>query len=360
MAGRGNSVRRIGYSLILIFALWACAEPIEQPSTPGRAVGGGSALAIEPGPYVGVAWMDDDSLVLARERREGPVHSELWHVRSDGSSGQVILGEADPSCRVTSYAQPSRLPDGRLGFVKYCTPYASPDTSTFDLMAYDLKTSTVQGLAEVPFSVARYSWSPTLRQALVARSSDICAGIAKVDRDGVSYLDVEISDGTSAFSLDEEFRVDQPQDSCASTGLADWPAWSPRGRDRVAFFGSTEAIGQAGFERLEAPWSLYVMNTRTWTPTDVVDGVNLPRGLAWSHDGTMLAFGGEVNGKAGLWVHPMGSDGPELVAAEVPEWWSWSPDGERIVGVLDPDLGRWPPRAKAYVYELEPELTEGS
>lgn len=227
------------------------------------------------------------------------------------------------------YFNPGRLPDGRLGFVKWCTLSAS--RISVSLMAYSTQRNQIEILASVAFNLARYSWNPTLESAVISRSDELCSGITLLTRDGLHHFTTLIGKGEKSFRLDEEFKRNVAR-GCKGTGLADWPAWSPSG-DSIAFFASPQSVGLEHFDKPEAPWNLYLMNPDGEKLRELVSEIKHPRALSWSPTGSWLAFSGSVDTRGtGVWIFSLGSGELERVADVSVDWLEWSPEGDRLVG----------------------------
>lgn len=282
--------------------------------------------------YQGKAWIRPDLVVVGNPNQEElgePVL--LWSVRlSDGHMERLPINQDDPDCTLTEYMVPTSLPDGRLGFVKYCAT-TTEEPFQYSIGAYDLDTGQVEFLGpRVSFlAPAQFDWNPSAGRAIVSKSNRLCATIAWVTPQGFEYLSARIQDEEGSFSLDEGYTDVDP--GCTK-GRADWPAWSPDGK-QIAFFASPRSVGVEGMDRAFLPWNLYLMDPEEQQPRKVLDGITDPVGLRWSPDSTWLAFSGELGGE-GTWVFQPTS-GRLVRVAEDQIGPAWSPDGTRLVGLVE-------------------------
>ncbi len=266
-------------------------------------------------------------------------------LRPDGASYETLQLPTDSGCRFTVYLHATGLPDGRVGLLRHCVSPEVVRPDTLSLVAYDVRTREVQPLvaATTRFNVTQ-TWNPTMDRGLATYSSLICAGMTWVTPAGFEPLTAVVRDGTRSWRLDEVFWQDPARD-CGDQARADWPAWSPDGRS-VAFFASLPARGVLGQSRLSLPWDLYLLDPATRETQRVLVGLKDPRGLAWSPDGTWLAFSQDWREERspagqGTWLFaPRTGDLRRLTTTNV-DWLAWSPDGRRIVGVR---TGPVPPR----------------
>jgi hypothetical protein len=61
---------------------------------------------------------------------------------------------------------------------------------------------------------------------------------------------------------------------CGDYGRADWPAWSPDG-ESIAFFASAPQTEGSAFDRVNLPWSLFVMSADALEPRGELDQADL-------------------------------------------------------------------------------------
>jgi hypothetical protein len=308
-----------------------CQLIARAPSSP---LASPRAITTQAGRYYGVAWLPGDWIVVGFSTNEDS-RSHLWKMRPDGSQF-TMLPLADPACRIADYQAPVALGDGRLGFVKACSGPSGPANRS--LWAYDLASGASQQLAAIPDQdvVDFYSWKSDLSSGWFSSGSQICEGIAAMDRTGIQPLDVTVGDGYVAFTLQQAYVSGTQQPDCPNVGWAIWPAWSAR--NEVAFFASTAAAPMSGFDRDDAPASIYLWSEGEPRARPILNGLSLPRSLAWSPTGVRLSVSGLLDSVGGTWIlDPAAGDPPTRLTSGRLDWVAWSPSGDRLAGVNHTD-----------------------
>jgi len=316
--------------------------------SPSSATTAFERLPIPTGLYSGVAWLPAGWIVVEYSPGSGS-SSELWRLRPDGSDFERIPLTADPACRRTEYIDPTALPDGNLGFVKWCF---GPGVRLY-LESYEWDSGEEIRLLthELPFNPRQFTLDPGMRSGFMSTLSDICGTIATFNRNQVQPLPIRITDHGHSWRLDDYFRSD-PARPCINEGRADWPTLSADG-SQLAFLASGPAPGVHDFARLNLPWSIFVADHTGLAPRAVFSGVSDPRGLAWSPDGQWLAFAGQIDGRGnGTWLFEPTSH--RLIRASVKnlDELAWSPNGQQIVGVFNPNPPQWPPRGQVLILDV--------
>lgn len=287
-------------------------------------------IPVEADNFYGIAWIGISEVAVARSprsRQKG--NSTIVAVNVNDSEVRSLLSEQDPRCRVTDYLRPTRLPDGRLGLLKWCARNNSRTEVT--LVAYAPEAGNTRKLMESPITPARVSWAPNLRRAIISNSDELCSGIALLEDGEIRTYDSRIVDGNKSFLLSEAF-FSVGVDGCRETGLADWPSWSPDGVS-IAFFASPASVGVDGFEKPETPWNLYTMNPDGSGLRVVLEGIRDPRALSWSPNGKQLAFSGAINDQDGTWLTTESGSNVRRLTAIAVEWLDWHPDGQSLATV---------------------------
>ncbi len=334
----------------------SCGPPFgggESPKPAATAAPVDAGSLASGGYLTGLAWLLDGTLVAGWSPDVTPSTAQLWRLRPDGSGLQRLPLPFDPACSSDQYAFPSALRDGRVALTRTCDALEDPTVSTAAVVAYDPGSGSLATLADLggrmfPFAT---SWNPDLTRGVGAQSSRICAGVAWLTRDGPQGIPVTIAGGGKSWRLDAWLRAAAPD--CTAQGRADDPAWSPDGRT-VALLGSPESIGIEGQSRLDAPWSVYLIDVASLRVTKVLGDLGGAAGLAWSPDGRWLAFTGEVRGRGGgLWLLSLATRALHLVgsregALSAP---TWSPDETRLAAVEDVSQG-WPPRTRIAIADI--------
>lgn len=297
----------------------------------------GTRLPLAGGVYFGVAWLPNDEIVIGYvPDPDAPGAPEaLAQLAPDQSSFDRLALPEDPGCRLNAYLDPTRLPDGRLGALYVCQPEPESSIAELFLIAHDMETGDTETLVELGYNPSQFTWNPTMDRGMFSAGGRICQSIAWMTRDGIEDAEVTVADDQYAFRMDDAFDVIR-EFGCDETGRADLPAWSPDGT-QIAFFGSPQSIGTRGQTRLDVPWHLYVMAATDLDPqlTEAPD-VSHPRDLAWSPDGTWLAFGGELAGEeGGAWIFNPVTDELRRITDLYLNSLAWSPDGNQIIGMHD-------------------------
>jgi hypothetical protein len=262
-------------------------------------------------------------------------------------------------CNLIDYAGPAMLPDGRLGFTRWCPVRAVRDR--YLLGAFDLQSEQVDEL--VPEFVDELvpgthedpgnfqSWNPSMTKALFGVNDYTCSGIAWITQDGIELPGIEVVEPSGvSWRVDDYFRV--PNRGCGRVGLASWPAWSPNG-EQITFFGMPPAPSVPGLERLDLRWNLYAMSADDLVPDRLLQGLGGPHLAAWSPDSRWLSFAGTVDGSRGTWLFDIEREELWRVAP-VEGTPAWSPSGTDLALLWDPGLGtpESPHAVELRIYEL--------
>lgn len=334
-------------TIVVLLAGLSCAngEPMTRSSQPPgwRDVGQLPSREIplaEGEDYKGLAWLPGDILVVAHNPtawQEGEPNrgGDLWTVPVEGSAlTQLPLPSDQKGCSVTDYGGPRALPDGRLGFTKWCALGLYEDR--YWAMAWDPKADETEVLVgPVHDPIGAPSWNPSMEEAVFGRGSYICGGIAWLSSEGIQLSGITVQVGETSWRVDDYFRVGDNE--CDVEGQADWPVWSPEG-SLIAFFGMPPTPGRGGFSRLDQPWSLFIMDSSRREPRQVLRGIVAPNGLEWSPDGRRLAFAGKISGTDGLWLLSLEEKRLNRLLAFQGAF-AWSPDGGRMAILSDDGLG---------------------
>ena len=254
----------------------------------------------------------------------------MWQVALGSATMAAIPVPGAPACNRIDDVGPTMLADGRIAFQRRCTPGArGPNTfdTTLTALNNDGSLTVLANLGGLPFVPRQVAWSASATEGILWGGSRICDGLLAVDRSGVKALDVEINASGHAFNL-----KDFVSNNCTDTGNAELPAWSKDGHT-IAFLASGDAVGKSDAARLDASYSLFTMDSQAWIPRQLLSNIVQPMGLAWSPDGTKVAFSATVGGNPGTWILNAGSGRLTRVAQTNHLDVAWSPDGSQLAAL---------------------------
>jgi hypothetical protein len=302
------------------------------------------------GDYVGIAWLSESEVALARTvpPRVGGTRVGVELVRGDLGTGELraISVPLRDDCTSERYFRPKRGPDGTVYFLKLCLLGANGEdrddaaVMVIDLTSNDLQTYMHLGPLKHHGNVAYTIDSPAQR-VLYTVGGALCSGIAVATQaEARGRLEIAVGTEPQAFSLDS------PADllaRCPNEGRAADPAQEPHGT-RLAFAASPQSVGlDDRLARLNARWNLYVADDTSDTARVLVTDLDRASGIEWSPQSALVSFSGRIDGgQPGLWVvHPDGGE-PTLVSPGEYSFVSWSPDGKHMAAlrpVADAPLG---------------------
>ncbi len=295
--------------------------------------------------YHTVAWVGD-RLVVQYEpdpERAYRFSTRLGTVDPEGSEVQLLALPPHPDCGPDgeyAFIAPTRLPDGRLGYVVECRPpqfVGTMEGGRLYMMAYDFVTGEVEQLLDYPLptefvGTGGFAWNP-----------EISRGITGEGRG--RYMTEELF----WFTRESWERVDLP--FAQSYG----PSWSPDGKT-IAF---VAADRQASLVR-RTPYDIYVMHTDGTGVRRLLRGISRIGGTAFSPDGKWLAFPGVPKGMnaeewLGLYLLHVDSGRYWMIGKAGPYSFSvpsWSPDGRRIVVANDVSEDLYNPLSEILIIEV--------
>lgn len=246
---------------------------------------------------------------------------------------QILLPNDENCPNGTSYSIVGRIPDGRVGLVKYCLQ--APELPAF-LFAINWETRAFELYGDVPLPYGQttsYSWNPDMN-AGIAEVSDLINGTVHwFSLDDTSPLSIILSDGETEWSLEDTYN--DLFDPNAEYGIVENPSWSPDG-GQIAFTVSVEALQANGLARIDAARQLVLINPETETFSVVLDDLYRVSELVWSADGNWLLFNAQFgkDGPEGVWLYSLVSGELTLVyEADNIQELDWSPDMKEVVVV---------------------------
>lgn len=265
----------------------------------------------------------------------------------------------DPRCqRKTEYQGPTVLPDGRLGLIKSCfgrwpdKPIGRDDARYF--LAYDWTTGQVEQIVDEPlsFEAGSITWNPDMTRGVQGIGS-LLGTIYWITPDGiVEPMTVTVGSGEQSWALDENLRVMEDyrlgNDRTTEVGIARSASWSPDGRF-IAFWASTNLIGQSGMARARGSYALYLLDPDTLELQQILTNVRNVGRLVWSPDSKWLLFGGDIeSSRRSLWLVSVDGntlqfldEGADLDLFQNFEDWNWLNDQEVIAtNCLEPDCNQ--------------------
>jgi hypothetical protein len=315
------------FVVVMALLLGACTQ-----------LGGGGAspyrIARDADSSFDLTWLSTGQIIL---NETSGVFETLWSVTSRGAGlSQLRLPTHDSACRIISYLRPRRLPDGALGFLRWCDLSGPVDATQLSLVRYDVRSGSMQAIMQHPlgFNPDEFTWDPTFTRGFFSVTSSICAGIGGMTRNSVVNVSLSLPVAGLPHKLDEDLHSPGSAD-CTNEIKADLPAWSPDGA-RIAFLASPQAVGISGFGRLDQPWNLYLVRHDGARPSPMLQGLVDPRRLAWAPDSRRIAYAGSVVGKgSGIWIFDTATRSLRKIAAGDYASLAWSPDGAQLAAIRD-------------------------
>lgn len=332
--------------LVALFLPFLAACVAAPPNQTVATTVAAEHLPVDPASYGSLVWADDDTLVLDWHPPESPdgrsQGSRLVALDLHAKEHRALPHEVSKAdCDFIEDLAPSRLVDGRIAFLRFCHVYdafAEPS----EIMTLDLETGQQELLAALgdPWvgegwraGIFQFSFRPGTDEGVVGFGARICDGIAHFDPAGVRPFDFVLTEADGA-NLADMWNLD-----CTVAVNASRPAWSPDGT-RLAVLIARDARGRGGWDRMDAPFALDVLDPAAGTVTHLATGLHDAFRLAWSPDGGTIAV---ITGTARVdqnvtWLIPTGGgptrhlvldDGRSLNDV------AWSPDGTRLAGLLN-------------------------
>jgi hypothetical protein len=303
------------------------------------------ALDVDAAVFYGGAWVEDDVIVLAHEASSEPGEvSHLVRIPPEGGTPVPLpFAESDDICWRIQEHRPTRLPDGRLGFLRECQPRAYEGVD-FSIVWHDIVAANsaggdqqvLRGLGDISWfggvkpGLYAFSFTPDLREGVASLGSLVCDGVASIEASGIGPFDFVVSNGTSEANLNEFFTAE-----CADTINARSIVWSPNG-DHLAVLVAFDAKGVDGLARLNAEWDLLVLDPATGSSQVWARGMRNAGSVAWSPDGRWLL----VEEASGSYIlDTLDADHPRARLAmsdPISDVVDWAPRDYTLLGLVDP------------------------
>jgi hypothetical protein len=339
------------FCIVLLLSLFAaCGGEPQGGSEEATVTVHRVALGVDE--FFDLTWLPDGWLVL---NRSAGLDDTLWRSRPDGSHLGRLPIPNDPRCRRLNQLRPRTLPNGNLGFLSWCDLSGASDETDLSLEEFDLERKEQRPLMarSLGWNPSTFTWNPDMTRGLFSVTSGICAGIGAMTRQRVVDSPLAIVVDGRPRRLSEDL-YEPASAGCSGNLKADLPAWSPDG-SRIAFLASPEAIGIGGFERLDAPWDLYLVGAEEEArAVPVLSDLVEPRDLEWSPDGGSLAYAGKMAGSGeGVWTFVLATRQLRRLVAGTYFALAWSPDGTQIGVIRDVGpIGAQPPHTEVLVLDL--------
>lgn len=222
----------------------------------------------------------------------------------------------DTACLTgTHYSRPNLLPDGRIGLVKFCVDALSEplaDRGDHTLTAFDLDQHIVTPIMDgflYPGLQQSFTWNQDVSRGVMAVGT-LDSTLYWLTPEGPEPMQVTVGEGEATWSLAEALEQTTCTRECEPSpppvGIASTPGWSPDGKT-IAFTASPAAMSLQGISRVNAVYSLYLMDATELRPRAVIDDLYQPRLLRWSPDGQKLLLDACVGSlsRCGIWLYSL-------------------------------------------------------
>jgi hypothetical protein len=171
---------------------------------------------------------------------------------------------------------------------------------------------------------------PTLTAGFVGIGGVICDTVARLDATGIhpfTFRHVHGSDVGDAFVT-----------PCSQTMNVREPNLTPDGRE-LAVLVSPETLGRDGWDRLDAPYDVQVLDLESGSSRVLVEHLPTPNRMTLSPNGATLVVVGDLGIGFARYVMlvPMNGDEPSRLDVDVDgtiEEIAWSPDSTALVALV--------------------------
>jgi WD40 repeat protein len=291
-----------------------------------------SILSFPSVPFDSIIWRPD-GILIAIQNRAGRPKRQPYAVEGDNELRYLDL-EQDSNCSLsTQYQDPTQLPDGRLGLLKWCAT-ENVFTNSKYMVAYDWETGQLEQIVQKPLkhfnNSGCFSWNPDMTMGIQAVDNGLVGTLNWLTRVGPEPVNITLRDGNRVWDLANDFEENGRREG----GRISCPSWSPNG-DKIAVFVSFDAMGREGMARLNLPFQLMLLSPETGESEAVVSFMYSPISIQWSPDGRNIAFVGNLaNEERGIWVYDVETRSLFLIAmGGYFKGLSWSPESKNIAAV---------------------------
>ena len=300
-------------------------------------------IAALDGEYFLVEVLPDGKLLVDKEDSAAPDAERSGPYVLDNQQLDPLALPKDAACVTgTHYSRPGLLPDGRLGLVKFCVDSLSEplaDRGDYTLVAFDLSQHTVTPVMNgflYPGLQQSFTWNQDMSRGVMAVGT-LDSTLYWLSPDGPEPMQVVVGEGEAKWSLAEALKQTTCTRRCEPSpppvGIAGTPSWSPNGTT-IAFTASTTAMALQGLSRVNAIYSVYLMDEIEQKPRAVLNGLSQPRLLRWSPNGQQLLLDACIGllRRCGLWTfNPQDGSLKQIGSRERYQGAGWLSDSKIVV-----------------------------
>lgn len=285
------------------------------------------------------SWLDDGYVYFpasppAIDNAARP--DEIWRVKPGEPAERVDTRWPAPmDCIWPQYGNFDRLPDGRLGLVRWCKNPDGPPIGA-SIVAIDAATGRQQVVVSYPNghpTPNMFAFNPGLKTGVIADNELSCGAMMPTTDHSAGRFAGPVTLSGRTWSLEDGYAT-LTTTSCDKYGRVAGPKLTPQGL--LVFVASPTSQGLSGDPRINQPWNLYSWDMKG-QPTTIATGFGNLTGMALSRDGTRVLITARHAGHVGLWLVDVGSGRARLVGASAhladP---TFSPDGNTAITVWEP------------------------
>lgn len=273
-----------------------------------------------------ILWRTDGTLVAIQDEDVRPLR-QPYALEGDEHLRYLDLEQDSECAEITVYRFPTLLPDGRLGWIKWCVTDNAFTYASY-VVAYDWQTGQLEQIVQNPvdhFDNSQcFSWNSDMTRGVQTVSNGLVGTLNWLTPIGPEPVYITLRDGDRSWDLSKSYG----QEGSTKEGRISCPAWSPND-DKIAVFVSFDAMGIEGIARLDKQSQLVLISPETGESESVLSGIYYPEFIAWSPNGESIAFVGDLTNE--LWVFNVKTRSLSLIdkGGEFDDL-SWSPDSRKI------------------------------